>query len=60
MSVNEIDVNAVNKRAKLIDPDEIGTNEDNSNLYLGIAVGVMITICAGIFLVTSWMDALIW
>ena len=51
--------NNINKRAKLIDPDEIGTNEDNSNLYVGIAVGVMITICAGIFIVTSWMDALI-
>ena len=38
---------------------EMHETEDNSNLYVGIAVGVMITICAGIFLVTSWMDALI-
>ncbi len=33
--------------------------KDHSNLYLGIALGVMITSCAGIWVMVSVMEGLI-
>lgn len=34
--------------------------KDHSNLYVGIAVGVMITLCAIIYVVTSYLEALMY
>ena len=42
--------------------NEIDMNEpkDNSNLYVGIAVGVMITICAIIYVAVNYLEAVMY